>query len=571
MPASFRSSFLTHAEITATLRAWAAAHPTHARLESIGESPEGRELWVLRIGRDLDAVKPIAWVDGNMHGVELCGSSVALAIAEDVLALHTQPDDALREGHPARALPPHVRDTLRDVHLCVLPRMSPDGAEAVLADGRYVRSVPRQLEPRAPNARWAASDLDGDGRSLSVRKQDPSGEWVEHPDAPGVMVVRELEDAGPFYKVWPEGTIEHFDGVRVPTPTYLSDSPVDLNRNFPFTWQPEPAQPGAGPFPLSEPESRAVVSWMTAHPSVFLWLNLHTFGGVFIRPLGNAIDKKMNQEDLAVFRQLAAWGETFTGYPTVSGYEEFTYEPDKPLYGDLVDFAYHQRGALAYVCELWDVFAELGMERARPFADVYARLGRDEMKKLAELDARHGSRIFRPWRPLAHPQLGDVEVGGFDPIVGVFNPPFERVAQICDAQSAAYLRAMALAPRLALSTPRVEALGADVYRVVVDVRNDGYLGTYVLASAKELAFDVDVYLACTGAGGAEVDAEHARVRVGHLDGWGRGRHSETPWWPRSRGTVSSRRVSIVARGRGVVTLEASGARTGPCRVEVTLG
>ena len=290
-----------------------------------------------------------------------------------------------------------------------------------------------------------------------------------------------------------------------------------------------------------------------------------------IKAVHNAIDKKMNQEDLAVFRQLAAWGETFTGYPTVSGYEEFTYEPDKPLYGDLVDFAYHQRGALAYVCELWDVFAELGMERARPFADVYARLGRDEMKKLAELDARHGSRIFRPWRPLAHPQLGDVEVGGFDPIVGVFNPPFERVAEICDAQSAAYLRAMALAPRLALSTPRVEALGADVYRVVVDVRNDGYLGTYVLASAKELAFDVDVYLACTGTGGAEVDSEHARVRVGHLDGWGRGRHSETPWWPRSRGTVSSRRVSIVARGRGVVTLEASGARTGPCRVEVTLG
>jgi len=35
-----------------------------------------------------DRTRAAAWVDGNMHAVEVCGSSVALAIAEDVIALH---------------------------------------------------------------------------------------------------------------------------------------------------------------------------------------------------------------------------------------------------------------------------------------------------------------------------------------------------------------------------------------------------------------------------------------------------------------------------------------------------
>ena len=50
-----------------------------------------------------------------------------------------------------------------------------------------------------------------------------------------------------------------------------------------------------------------------------------------------------------MFRQLEAWMTEHTGYPTVSGHDEFLYEPDKPLRGDLSDYAYNQRGALAYV------------------------------------------------------------------------------------------------------------------------------------------------------------------------------------------------------------------------------
>ena len=84
----FRDRFLTYDELTRQVRAWADAFPELCRATSIGRTPEGRELWLLTLGPDPDRARPSAWVDGNMHASELCGSSVALAIAEDVLRLH---------------------------------------------------------------------------------------------------------------------------------------------------------------------------------------------------------------------------------------------------------------------------------------------------------------------------------------------------------------------------------------------------------------------------------------------------------------------------------------------------
>ncbi|HYY62727.1 MAG TPA: M14 family metallopeptidase, partial [Burkholderiales bacterium] len=292
----FREKYLRYEELTRILHEWARAHPDFVRVTSIGSSAEGRELWLAEIGREPDRRRAAAWIDGNMHAVELCGSSVALAIAEDVIALH--------RGEDRYQLPEHVRERLKGILFYVLPRMSPDGAEAVLRDGRYVRSNPRDRREHAPVPRWVAGDVNGDGVVLSLRRQDPSGEFVEDPELPGVMLPRRLEDAGPFYKVWPEGTIENYDGVHVPDPHFLSDNDIDLNRNFPYAWKPEPEQVGAGPYGASDPESRAVIDWATAHPNIFSWLNLHTFGGVYIRPLGDAPDKKMNQEDLAIYRQI---------------------------------------------------------------------------------------------------------------------------------------------------------------------------------------------------------------------------------------------------------------------------
>jgi zinc carboxypeptidase len=556
---SFRKRYLDYAELTAQVQAWAKAHPRFVRLESIGKSAEGRDLWLLTIGTEPERTRPAIWIDGNMHASELCGSSVALAIAEDAIRAHLEPRE------PLHGLPEHVSAVLRGVLFHVLPRMSPDGAEAVLKSGRYVRSVPRDARPNKGHSRWISGDVDGDGLALHMRREDPTGEFVASSEVEGLLVQRRLEHPGPYYKLYPEGTIENFDGVTVPNPYFLSDNEPDLNRNFPYQWSPEPKQVGAGRLPLSEPESAAVADAATKRPHLFAWLNLHTFGGVHIRPLGDAPDSKMDQGDLALFRQITAWADEFTGYPTVSGYEEFLYEPDKPLYGDLSDFAYHQRGCIAWACELWDLFRQVGLEKKKRFVDQYVQVTEADLVKIAKWDKEHNAgRSLPAWRKVRHPQLGEVEVGGMDPRIGLWNPPPDKIDDVCRRMSALMMRVAAMAPALAFGKLAVESVGQGLHRLEVRVENRGYLATYVLPSAKKLPWNEPLHADITAEGGCQLVAPHeAHRELGHLDGWGRGLFDGTSalGHMQSRGSTSAKTAAWVLRGKGRVKV-----RVGSCRV-----
>lgn len=550
----FRSAYLSHDQITRQLRAWCEAFPELCRLTSIARTPQGRDVWLLTISRD-QVSRPAVWVGANQHAAELAGSSVALAIAEDVIRLHLADGD----------LPPPVLDRVRDVAFYIVPRITPDGGEAILTKGQTIRSVPRDERIERGKPRWVSGDVDGDGLALAMRVLDPGGELVEAREFPGLLVERTLEDAGPFYKLYPEGTIEHFDGRTIPSPFFLGDNPIDLNRNFPWSWAPGHEQIGAGPYPTSEAESRGVVEFASAHPEIFAWLDLHTFGGVLIRPLGHGPDSKMNPEDLAVFRQLEAWMLEHTGYPTVSGYDEFLYEPDKPLRGDLTDYAYNQRGALAYVIELWDLFKRLGMERPSKFVDYYARVTRADLVKLAwwDREENHG-KSFPAWRPFDHPQLGKVEIGGVDPRVGIWNPPLHELAAVCASQARVLLRVAALAPRLRIDKIDRHPLPGGLTRLEVRVINDGYLGSYGLPSAKQLDFNEPVYATAQVEGCTLVDPGAAHQTLGHLDGWGHGLHTgqNLPAYPGTRGTTHAGWLSYLVRGTGAIELRVGSCRAG---------
>lgn len=557
MTTDFRNNYLDHAELTATLNAWVGKYPDFARVESIGKTEEGRDIQLLTIGPEPDRKRPAVWVDGNMHAAELCGSSVALAIAEDMLMLHA-------EGRRPQGLTEPVCTVLRDVLFYVVPRISPDGAEHVLKHGRIVRSNVRDDRQDEGRSFWRSQDVDGDGLALAMRVIDDTGEAVSAPGFPDMMLPRSIDDEGPYYKIYPEGIIENFDGKTIPSPSLFADAPADLNRNFPWGWAPEHDQVGAGAYPGSEPESRAVIEFTSRHPNIFAWLNLHTFGGVGIRPLSDKPDSKMDQEDLAIYRQVGDWLEAFAGYPMVSGFEEFTYEPETPIRGDLTDYAYHQRGTITWVVELWDLFARMGFERKKPFVRSYSDLTRDDILALAEWDRDHNrGRTVVAWREFDHPQLGKVEIGGIDARVGMWNPPNELLAEICDQHSAAFLRVAGMAPRVRFGGVTTKALGGGMTRIDLAVENTGYLPTYVLSSARKLVWNESPYLELE-LDGVELAEGAQRRPVGHLDGWGRGSGSGAGalYFPYGRGNTGTAQTTIVVSGTGKVTATVRACRIG---------
>jgi hypothetical protein len=247
MTSAFRTSYLDYAELTEQLRAWAKAHPDFVKLSSIGKSSEGPR-HPGRRDRAQSRRGSAGHLGRRQHARhELCGSSVALAIAEDVIRIHTNANSAL---------PSHMHDALRDALFYIVPRMSPDGAEAVLKHGRYVRSSPIDKRLHKGHAYWEAHDFDNNGHIGFMRQANDDGELVELADQPGVMAPRLPEDPPPYYKLYPEGRIVNYDGRRIPDPYFLSDNQYDFNRNFPYSWAPEHEQAGAGDFPAA-PRRRA--------------------------------------------------------------------------------------------------------------------------------------------------------------------------------------------------------------------------------------------------------------------------------------------------------------------------
>ncbi|MCK8514786.1 M14 family metallopeptidase [Methylonatrum kenyense] len=565
-PGRFTETYLDYQALTAQLQQWADTYPDVVRLESLTRTPEGRDVWLLVVGPDPDRQRPGVWIDGNMHGAELAGSSVALAIAEAAIDLHHPP------GPLDAALPAHLLDWLTDVLFYVCPRISPDGAEHVIRTGSCTRSAPRRAAHAQRDPYWEPADIDGTGWCRMLRIEDPAGDFVAAADRPGLMLPRTIDDPPPYYRLYPEGLIENWDGETLPQSSGLAGV-TDFNRNFPWSWQPEPEQVGAGDFPGSEPETRAVIDYAVRHPNLYAWLNLHTFGGVFIRPRIDVPDTRMDQADLALYRQLEAWGEETIGYPTVSGFEQFTYEPEKPLHGDLVEFAYHQRGCLAEVCELWDLFRTLDRPLAKRFVENYSALGRDDMLRLASWDADHnGGRLFRDWRTAEHPQLGPVEVGGVNPLIGVWNPPLERLAGICERMSEYWLRVAAMLPRLELAEISIEMVTPQLNRITVRLRNRGYLATDGLSTTRESPWNEPIRASLQCDGCHLPPGEHAQRTLPSLDGWGRGQGvwSHMPWLQRSRGSGHEAVLRWLVRGTGSVQLQCGNPRLGWLVRQLTL-
>ncbi|HEY73143.1 MAG TPA: carboxypeptidase, partial [Thermoflexia bacterium] len=168
MPDVTFDTYYRYKDLTRILQAYAEEYPQLARLESIGKSYEGRDIWLVTVtnfAAGEDRCKPALWVDGNIHATELAPSSACLYLINRLVTEYGSDADITR-----------CLDT-RVFYVC--PRVNPDGAELAMADKpRYIRSSTRPYPyDEDPIGGLVEEDVDGDGRVLNMRIPDPNGPW----------------------------------------------------------------------------------------------------------------------------------------------------------------------------------------------------------------------------------------------------------------------------------------------------------------------------------------------------------------------------------------------------------
>jgi murein tripeptide amidase MpaA len=562
MPEIRFDTYYRYEDLTRILQAYADEYPQLVRLESIGQSYERRDIWlvtVTNLGTGQPEHKPALWVDGNIHASEVSPSSACLYLIDYLVTAYGSTPSITR-----------CLDT-RAFYIC--PRVNPDGAELALADRpRIIRSSTRPYPfDEEPVGGLVREDVDGDGRMLTMRVADPNGPWKVCPDEPRLLVRREPEETGgQYYRILPEGRIEDYDGVTIQMQP--SREGLDLNRNFPVNWRQEYEQEGAGPYPTSESETRALAHFIADHPNITGGIAFHTYSGVLLRPYSDRDDKEMAAEDLWTYEKIAKKGTEITGYPAINTYRDFLYHPKEVTTGGFDDWLFDQLGVFAWTIEIWSPQRQAGIEEYK-YIDWYREHSlEDDLKMLQWSDEVLGGQGYVDWYPFEHPQLGQIELGGWNALFAFRNPPPEFLEKELALFPDWLVWHLLISPRLELYEASASPLGEGAYRVQLVVHNTGWLPTYVTKNALNKKVVRGVVCEIELSEGASLETGKPREELGQLEGRAYKPSAPSGGFSSADTTEDRAKVEWVVRARrgGTVKLTARHDRAGVVTVEVPL-
>jgi hypothetical protein len=400
-----------------------------------------------------------------------------------------------------------------------------------------------------------------------MRVRDPKGEWRVSSQDDRLMVKRRPDElTGEFYRVYTEGILN--DYVRGPVRLARPKYGIDQNRNWPANWS--ALQRGGGPFPLSEPETRAVATFVESHRNIGIVQNYHTTGGVILRSPCAVGDSALPRGDADVYKKMGEIGEQLTRYPCASVYDAFPETDDRgrrSTSGGFIEWTYDHLGMFSFATELWDIQSRAGIERPAndPMRTMRELTEEDGLKLLAFNDEQLGGRGFERWRPFEHPQLGAVEIGGWKSKEVRQNAPPEFLADECERNAAFSLRQAAMLPKLAIGAVEVEKIAADAFVIRATIENHGYLPTNGSDQAQRNGLTEPVEVEIEG---AEPVLGKKKQQIGHLQGRSAARGMMFAFGMAK--VDNERLLEWLVRGSGSCAIVARSEKGGTVRHEVTL-
>lgn len=236
---------------------------------------------------------------------------------------------------------------------------------------RYHNAEPiRQL---TTGGRMQAFDIDGDGRQLQMRIEDPLGERVPHPDEPSLLIGRDPADfESRSYRLLPEGGLGN--GVTPPSDLAM--------------------------------ETRILAEEIAKHPNTVMVVMVQGSGGTLAHP---ALDAELHPAHAAMVKTMAH------GLETKMGLRRIEQPPNQDIINVMKYLDRHNDLFFFHVAP-WHPAPETGLLLHEPLSPS------DELRLLRALPPDERARCYVEWYEYEHPQFGKVELGGWN-IDALRNPP----------------------------------------------------------------------------------------------------------------------------------------------------
>lgn len=447
--------------IESFLRQCEAGAGAFVKIGGIGVSSEGREILCAEItdpctgGAD---EKPAYYMQANMHANEMAGTNAVLQTMHDLLC-----------GDRGRKL-------LAEVAFYMVPRANPDGAEYTISTGSELRSRLKIL--KQPNGVIPA-DIDGDGKILNMRWEDPDGPFAADREDSRIMAPRLPDDDGPFFQQHPEGLIHDYQGG----PVGRSFINCDFNRNFPIAWN---RKIDRADYPLQHPETRALADFLFSRKNIFAGLDLHCGARAILH--GYPFSEPIETCDQESILQVGKIARDLTGIELMSARDwRPNWRPPQPSPGNMKDFAHFALGISFYTVEMGNIYNEAGISTEEIHAADNITRQRSFLRRVLEFSDEKKLELTRPvlapWKDFKHPQLGNVQIGGLQregTWAEMFYP--EEIEAVSRKISCFALAHAALRPKLALSGFKASKAGRNVYVISGRLANNGFFPTSVMRS-----------------------------------------------------------------------------------------
>lgn len=465
---------------TELLQQLAAAHPEICRLESIGKSWQGREMWMMTItnfGKGEELRKPGFWLDGGIHANEIQASDAALYTCWYLIEGYGQMD--------------YITKLVDEQVYYILPMMSPDSRDIHFHEAATTHG-PRTGQRPIDNDRDGLfdedddDDIDGDGHIVSMRVKDPNGRWKEDPEYPWLMLRADEDEVGGWTLLGEEGIDNDGDGMV----NEDGAGGYDPNRDWGFDWQPGHIQWGAYRYPFSLQENRAVADFAVAHPNIGGAQSFHNAGGMILSGPG-AEENTYSRSDRQVYDLIGKKGEQI-----LPGYKYMiTWSDLYTVHGGELDWWYNSIGALSYTNELWTSFNFFRT------ANDGNWMG-DQQDKAMFNDLLLFGEAFVDWHEVDHPDYGKVELGGYKKSFGR-QPPAFLIQEELHRNMVFTLYQSAQLPRIRVSSVSERELGNGLKEVTAVIINDNLIPTRLSVASQRSLVRPDL-ISIEGASGMKV-------------------------------------------------------------------